>query len=330
MTDTELSSQAQPASPAQGRSFHLVDKELRPFLEAFPGIPIGTESLPALRQSPGAPPLPAPAPRPDHRIIPGPAGSPELKVIVLDPNPGATGRPALLHIHGGGYILGSAEGFVPQVQRYAMEADCVVVTVEYRLAPETPFPGSLEDNFAALQWLVDNSASLGIDPARIGVAGESAGGGHAAALTIAARDRGGPAIAFQLLVYPMLDDRTGSSRPASPYTGEYIWNAQHNRFGWTSLLGVPAGGDVPEGAVPARVEDLSGLPPAFIASGALDIFVEEDIAYAGRLIAAGVPVELYIEPGGFHGFNAMVPDAEVSQRFNQRVLNGLKRGLHRG
>lgn len=250
---------------------------------------------------------------------------------MLDPAPGSTGRPALLHIHGGGYILGSAEGSAPMLQRYASEAECVVVTVEYRLAPETPFPGSLEDNYAVLHWLVENSASLGIDPARIGVAGESAGGGHAAALAIAARDRGGPAIAFQLLVYPMLDDRTGSSRPASPYIGEYIWRAEHNRWGWSSLLGVPAGSDeVPAGAVPARIQDLSGLPPAFIASGALDIFVEEDIAYAGRLIAAGVPVELYIEPGAFHGFNEMVPDAAVSQRFNRRVLEGLKRGLHGG
>lgn len=328
MTDTELSSPAASPSAAQGRSFHLVDEELRSFLEAFPGIPIGLEYLPALRQAPGVAPLPAPAPQPEYRVIPGPADNPELKVIILDPSPGVAGRPALLHIHGGGYILGSAEAFVPMLQRYAMEAECVVVTVEYRLAPETPFPGALEDNLAALRWVVKNSAALGIDPARIGVGGESAGGGHAAALAIAARDCGGPAIAFQFLVYPMLDDRTGSSRPASQYTGEYVWTAEHNRFGWTSLLGVPAGGDVPEGSVPARALDVSRLPPAFIACGALDIFVEEDITYAARLITAGVPVELYVEPGCYHGFNAMIPDAAISRRFNKRIIEGLKRGLH--
>ena len=126
----------------------------------------------------------------------------------------------------------------------------------------------------------------------------------------------------------MLDDRTGSSRNVSPFVGEYVWTAEHNRFGWSSLLGCEAGGKVPEGSVPARNPDLTGLPPAFIASGALDIFVEEDIAFASRLISSGVPVELYIEPGGFHGFNQMVPDAATSQRFNERLLDGLRRGLN--
>src|SRR4029077_17645569 len=145
-------------------------------------------------------------------------------------------------------------------QRTAQSCNCVVVSVEYRLAPETPFPGALEDNYTALRWLYANAETLGVDRNRIAIGGESAGGGHAAALAIAARDRKEVPVIFQLLIYPMLDDRTGSSRPVPPHIGEFIWTAQSNVFGWSSLLGVPAGSaKVPAGAVPARVEDLSGL-----------------------------------------------------------------------
>ena len=202
------------------------------------------------------------------------------------------------------------------MQQVAREHDCVVVTVDYRLAPETRFPGSLEDNYAALNWLRLSANLLGVDPSRIAVMGESAGGGHAAMLAIAARDRGEVPIAFQLLIYPMLDDRTGSSRQVPPYVGVYIWVPASNRFGWSSLLGVPAGSKtVPAGAVPARVENLAGLAPAFIGVGAIDLFVDEDVNYARRLINAGVPTELCVVPGGYHGFDIIAPDAARSIAF---------------
>jgi acetyl esterase/lipase len=172
----------------------------------------------------------------------------------------------------------------PFLQRIAMDCHCVVVSVDYRLAPETKFPGSLEDNYAALRWAHSNAEMLGIDRKRIAVGGESAGGGHAAALAIHARDRGEIPIAFQMLIYPMLDDRTGSTRPAPLAVGKFVWIAESNRFGWTALLGVPAGSaDVPKGSVPARVDSVAGLPPAYIGVGSIDLFVNEDIEYARRI-----------------------------------------------
>jgi acetyl esterase/lipase len=205
----------------------------------------------------------------------------------------------------------------------------VVVSVDYRLAPETRFPGSLEDNYAALRWLHANTRELGVDRNRIALLGESAGGGHVATLAIAARDRGEVPVAMQVMIYPMLDDRTGSSRTVPPHLGAYVWDAAANRFGWSSLLGVPAGSpSVPAGAVPARVENLRGLPPAFIGVGSIDLFVEEDIEYARRLIEAGVPTELYVAPGGYHGFDIIVPDARISKRFKAAWSDALSRGLN--
>jgi acetyl esterase/lipase len=202
------------------------------------------------------------------------------------------------------------------LQRIALDHDCVIVTVDYRLAPETPFPGSLEDNYAALKWLHRSADSLGVDASRIVVMGESAGGGHAAMLAIAARDRGEAPIAFQLLIYPMLDDRTGSSRRVPPYVGAYVWLPAENRFAWSCLLGMPAGsGMVPIGAVPARVENLVGLPPTFVGVGSIDLFVDEDIHYARRLITSGVPTELCVVSGAYHGFDVIAPEAARSKDF---------------
>ena len=220
--------------------------------------------------------------------------------MIVDAAPGTKGRPAFLHMHGGGFVSGFAGQFNPFLQAVAQNCGCLVVSVDYRLAPETRFPGSLEDNYTALRWLYKNSAELGVDRKRIAIGGESAGGSHSTLLAIAARDRREIPILFQLLIYPAFDDRTGSTRQASPYTGQFIWNAGSNRFGWTSFLGVPAGSPtVPAGAVPARVENLAGLPPAFIGVGALDLFVDEDVEYARRLINAGVPTELLVVQARF-------------------------------
>jgi acetyl esterase/lipase len=306
-----------------------VDPELLPALKALPKLILNSQTLAMVRQHEQIPPpLPSPAPQPVERRIPGPPGAPDLRILIIDPAPGAKGRPAFLHTHGGGYVARSAALAVPFLQTAAQACNCVVVSVDYRLAPETRFPGSLEDNYTALRWLYTNADSLGVDRKRIAIGGESAGGGHAAALAIAARDRKEIPIIFQLLIYPMLDDRTGSSRPVPPHIGQFIWTAQSNVFGWTSLLGVPAGSSkVPSGAVPARVEDLSGLPPTFIVVGAIDLFVEEDIEYARRLLAAGVPTELHVVPGAYHAYDLLVPNAAVTARFTEYWTTALRRAL---
>jgi acetyl esterase/lipase len=326
---------AQPARPvarptdAPTDPYAVVDPELVSVLKSLPKLVLNSQTLPTIRQQEVTPlPLPPPAPRPVERRIPGPPGAPELRLIIVDPAPGQKGRPAFLHSHGGGYVARSAALAMTFLQTVAQACNCVVVSVEYRLAPETRFPGSLEDNYVALRWLYTNADALGVDRKRIAVGGESAGGGHAAALAIAARDRKEIPLLFQLLIYPMLDDRTGSTRPVPPHVGEFIWTAQSNVFGWTSLLGVPAGSSrVPAGAVPARVEDLSGLPPAFIVVGAIDLFVDEDIEYARRLIAAGVPSELHVVPGAYHAYDLLAPNAAASARFTEYWMTALRKAF---
>jgi acetyl esterase/lipase len=271
----------------------------------------------------------APLPQPvySERLVPGPAGAPEVRVYVINAAAGAS-RPAILHVHGGGYISGAAVDGIHDLQELASTLDCVVVTVDYRLAPETPFPGSLEDNYAALLWLHSHADELGVDRRRIAVMGESAGGGHAAMLAIAARDRGVVPLVLQVLVYPMLDDRTGSSRPVPAHIGNYVWTAGSNRFGWESLLGRrPGGSSAPAGAVPARVVKLAGLPPAFIGVGAIDLFVEEDIEYARRLIAAGVATELLVVPGAFHGFDGIARETSLARQFTAAKVAALRRAF---
>lgn len=267
------------------------------------------------------------------RTVPGSPGQPPVELVIV--NAGNTGkaatagrRPAILHTHGGGFVTGSARQSVAGLQDLCEALDCVAVSVEYRLAPETTWRGSLEDNYAGLRWLHANAAELGVDPARIALFGESAGGGHAALLAIAARDRGEVPVAFQCLVYPMLDSRTGGSRAVAPHVGRIVWTAPSNRFGWTSFLGGKAALDrPPAGSVPARVTDLSGLPPAWIGVGSIDLFVDEDVDYAQRLNAAGGEAELLVVPGGFHGFDALPVRTRIADRFNAAKLDALRRGL---
>ena len=264
-----------------------------------------------------------------EQAIAGRNGAPDLRVYVYGATPGAS-RPAILHMHGGGYIGGSPVISLGQLRPVAAAIDCVIVTVDYRLAPGTAFPGSLEDNYAALLWIYKNAAQLGVDRSRIAVMGESAGGGHAAMLAIAARDRGEVPLAFQALVYPMLDDRTGSTVQVAPPAGSLIWTAEANRRGWSALLGVAAGSaKVPAGAVPARVSSVAGLPPAYIGVGSIDLFADEDITFAKRLVDAGIPVELNVVPGAFHGFDIIAPDTEVTRRFIARLVDALKDALSR-
>ena len=254
-------------------------------------------------------------------------GAPDLVVYVINARTGSAG-PGVLHFHGGGLNAGSAAGSFPGLQELALELDCPIVTVEYRIAPEARYNESTDDDYAALDWLHSNAERVGIDPGRIVVLGESAGGTHAALLATNARDRGELPIAFQVLIYPMLDDRTGSSRAVPDHVGAFGWNAEANRFGWSCFLGQDAGlPEAPAGSVPARVEDLHGLPPTYISVGAVDLFVDECIDYARRLIDAGVQTELFVAPGGFHGFDSIVRDAEVSKRFAAAKVDAVRRAL---
>lgn len=265
-----------------------------------------------------------------RRHAAGGRNQPDVEVFIINSDPGKS-RPAILHMHGGGFVLGSAQDAIADLQVISQDLDCVIVTVEYRLAPESSYQDSIEDNYVALKWLYDNAESLGVDPARIAVMGESAGGGHAALLSTVARDRGEVPIAFQCLVYPMLDDRTGTARAVPAHIGKILWTAESNRFGWSSFLGVPAGGaKVPERAVPARMSDVKGLPPAFIGVGSLDLFSEECIEYAQRLNQAGVMTELHVIPGAFHGFDALQNfglNTRIGERFKNAKLESLRRGL---
>jgi acetyl esterase/lipase len=321
-------------APEAADPFWFVDPELRPAARQIQKLthempPLSVESLPALRRQMAATVRP---PSPDMPFVPITVsvadGQPGVIVYLINAKPG-TSRPGIVHLHGGGFVLGSAAGTVAELQGLARDLDCAILAVEYRLAPETNFAESTEDTYAALRWLHANAGTAGVDPTRVAVMGESAGGGHAALLAIAARDRGElPPLAFQLLIYPMLDDRTGSSRPVPEPLGVIGWTAASNRFGWASFLGeTPGSRSVPERAVPARTHDLSGLPPAFIGVGSIDLFVEESIAYAERLKGVGVPVELDVVTGAFHGFDTFAADTAIAKRFNAAKNAALRRAL---
>jgi acetyl esterase/lipase len=222
--------------------------------------------------------------------------------------PGTTDAgPGLLWIHGGGYVIGSAAQDDVICRRFARQLGVTVAAVDYRLAPEFPYPIPLEDCYAALTWL---AALPAVDPARLAIGGASAGGGLAAALALLARDRGDVDLAAQLLVYPMLDDRSGT-RAGLDNPNYRLWNQKSNVYGWESYLGDAD----PDVAVPARHEKLGGLPPAWIGVGTFDLFHDEDLAYAERLRAAGIPVEIEVVPGAFHGFDGIAAKAGVSREF---------------
>ncbi|MGP3957059.1 alpha/beta hydrolase [Nonomuraea sp. 3N208] len=261
----------------------------------------------------------------EDRHVPGPDGAPDVRVRIYRPAGEGVNRPALYWIHGGGMIIGVPEIDDAMVIGYVEQLGVVVVSVDYRLAPENPHPAPVEDCYAGLVWTAKAAGELGIDPARIAVGGASAGGGLAAATVLLARDRGGPDVAFQLLVCPMLDDR--NITPSShEFADAIVWDRSANLFGWTALLGDRVGADdVPPYAAPARATDLSGLPPAFIDVGELEVFRDEDLDYALRLSQAGVSTEFHLYPGAFHGFDGMVPDAELSKRARAARLAALKR-----
>ncbi|MEU2133188.1 alpha/beta hydrolase [Streptomyces sp. NPDC018352] len=261
----------------------------------------------------------------EERRIPGPPGAPEVSLLVCRPAGVSWPRPAVYFCHGGGTILGDNRNLIGEMLDWVRDLRIVLVSVEYRLAPEHPYPAGADDVYAGLSWTAEHAAELGVDPECLVVSGASAGGGLAAGAVLRARDRGGPRIAGQLLACPMLDDHndTASGRQMA---GLGVWDRTSNDTGWTALLGERRGGpDVPAYAAPARATDLSGLPPALLDVGSAETFRDEVVAFAARLWQAGGQAELHVWPGGFHGFDALVPEAELSRAARTARVQWLRR-----
>lgn len=289
-----------------------IHPELRRIARVLPRGSLGPRALQVIRRVER---LAARRPPPDDVTVER-AGSVPVRVH-RPPHADDGALPALLWIHGGGYVLGLAAQDDALCRDYARRLGALVVAVDYRTAPEHPYPAALHDCHDALVWLAGRED---VDAQRIVIGGASAGGGLAAALALLARERGEVQPAFQLLVYPMLDDRT-VLRPHADVPGGRLWTNRSNRFGWRSYLGVePGGADVPEGAVPSRADDLTGLPPAWIGVGTLDLFHDEDVEYAQRLRAAGVPCELSVVEGAFHGSDALAPRTGIGRRFRAEQI----------
>ncbi len=309
-----------------------LDPEIAAALAASPigGIDFGSftiDSVPQIRDAMAAmprPELPPPVVPSREVVVDASRDGASPTVRVYEPDGGSAPRACVYWIHGGGYLFGTGLDRDPRLERWAADLDAVVVSVEYRLAPENPYPAPLHDCYAGLEWTARHHDDLGIDRNRIVVAGASAGGGLAAGLALLARDRGEIDLAYQLLIYPMIDDRnvTASSR----IDGAPVWSRAANLLGWHAYLGrEPGGDDVPAYAAPARETDLTGLPKTFIGVGTLDVFRDEDIDYALRLLAAGVPTELHVYPGAPHGFEMITPTAGVAVRCQRDIDDALAR-----
>jgi acetyl esterase len=259
-------------------------------------------------------------------LVPGGAGDPDVPVRVYRPERVAAPA-AIYNVHGGGFVLGSVDMDHALCVTLARELGVLVVSVEYRLAPETPYPGPLEDVYAGLVWMAKHADELGIDPHRIAVHGLSAGGGLCAGLTLLARDRGGPHIAFQFLAVPELDDRLATPSMTA-YTDTPLWNRSNAVISWDAYLGtgVPGGDEVPAYAAPARAGDLTGLPPAYVSVMHFDPLRDEGIAYAQALLTAGVTVELHLFPGTFHG-SSLFEHAALTRRERAEEVAVLRHAL---
>ncbi len=250
----------------------------------------------------------------DHMAA-GAPGQPDVMVRVFRPRDAEHVLPCLYWIQGGGYVLTAPDMDDQFCADMAERHRCAVVSVDWRRAPEAPFPAPAEDCYAGLAWTIRNASDLRIDPARVVVGGHSSGGGSAAGLALLVRDRAELAIAHQLLIYPMLDD-TNSTPASHTVTDPQVWNRTSNEIAWRSYLGETYGTNaVSPYAAPTRMKDLSGLAPATVLTGELDLFVDEDVLYALRLMQAGVATELHVYRAAHHGFDRMVPTAAVSQRF---------------
>ena len=257
-----------------------------------------------------------------ERTIPGPDGAPDVPIRIYMPKDRSQAGPGFVNFHGGGFILGDLESEHPRCLIMAAEGGAVSVGVDYRLAPENPFPAGVEDCYTALQWVVENAEELKIDPAKIAIGGGSAGGNLTAAVALMARDRGGPDVAFQMLIYPVIDDHceTPSMKNGADL---YMWNYQNSLDMWNHYIGEDRSNISPY-AAPARAEDLSGLPPAYVMTCEHDPLRDEAIIYAMRLMAAGVQVELHNYPGTVHGFDFLA-QSDISTRAVNEGVEAFKR-----
>ena len=310
------------AAPPPG----TLDPEISQSLEGLAGTlaaafaNLSDATVAAMRAQTAAAPAPAlsdEVERTDHELD----GRNGVWLRVHRPTGMAGPLPCIYWLHGGGLIGGDKSQEDLRFDRWCPELGIVGVAIDYRLAPEHPYPTPLEDCYAGLEWITEHSAEIGVDASRLGIGGSSAGGGLAAGLALLARDRSGPALQFQLLVYPMIDDRaqTVSSQWLDP-----VWPPSANRYGWSSYLGDAMGTDgVEPYAAPARAKDLAGLPPTLITVGALDAFSDEDIDFAVRLRHAGVPVELHVYPGAPHGFDSLMPGTRVARKMRADMTDWL-------
>jgi acetyl esterase/lipase len=310
----------------------LIDPESRVPLEALlEAMPGGFNAIPDIVQRRAATTAllatievpPDPRVRAEDRTVPGPAGEPDISVRIYRPVEARGTLPGIYYIHGGGMVLGDVAGEDVQARLLCAEVGAVVVSVEYRLAPEHPHPAPVEDCYAGLVWVAKQAADLGIDENRLAIYGASAGGGLTLGTALLAHDRGGPALAFMMPIYPMLDDR--NETPSShEITDIGIWDRAGNVEAWGWYLG---GRAADQYAAPARAEDVSGLPPAFIDVGTIDLFRDEDIAFAQRLMQAGVPTELHVHAGSYHASETFAPDAALSSRIWALRIDALRRAL---
>ncbi len=311
-----------------------IDPELVPPSGQIPSPNFRAATLPEVRANTLAKAvasLPAESPSVSVKTVnvPSVSGAPDVRVLAYRPTGIEGPLPALIHLPGGGYVVGSPERKGAEHRKLAVELGCASYSGDYRLAPETPFPGSIEDCYAVVQWLHTNAAQLGIDTTRIGVMGESAGGGLAASLALMVRDRGEFSLAFQQLISPMLDDRTALNANLNSLAGEFAWTREDNAFGWAALLGPSLGKpEVSPYASAARAEDLKGLPPTFLSIATLDLLMEEELEYARRLVRAGVSLELHIYPRTYHGFVPAFPTAGVSIVAERDSREALRRAFH--
>ena len=311
---------------------YAIDPELQPWLAMLPAVSL--EDMPAIRAAANDPEVAArfaqllPVYEPsnpvavEEKLIPGPAGAPDVRVRVYTPSGHDTPLPGFVYIHGGGFVSGNLDQDEAAATRIADQAGAVVVSVDYRLAPEHPYPAGIEDCYAALVWTAAKVTELGIEPERIGIGGISAGGGLTAGLALLARDRGGPAVCFQYLAVPELDDRL-ETVSMTKFVDTPLWHRPNAILSWKMYLG---GQPADQYAAPSRAEDLAGLPPAYVSVCEFDPLRDEGLTYAHRLIQAGVATELHHFPGTFHG-SGMVRAAAVSQRMHAESLDAIRRGL---
>jgi acetyl esterase/lipase len=310
----------------------LIDPECRipleQFLEAMPG---GINAIPdiverraalaavfAMMEAPANPNVAT-----EDRTVPGPDGAPDIMVRIYRPVNTTGALPGIYYVHGGGMIMGNVASEDATASMLCEQIGAVVVSVEYRLAPETPHPGPVEDCYAGLRWMAANAGELGVDPSRLALYGPSAGGGLVLGTALLARDRGGPAARFVMAIYPMIDD-TSTTSSSHEITDVGIWDRAGNIEAWAWYLG---DGDPDPYAAPARADDLAGLPSTYIDVGTVDLFRDEDIAFANRLMQAGVPCELHVNPGSYHGSELFAPEAPLSRRILAARIDAMQRGL---